>query len=327
MDEEIMIRYLQGECSGDEETLFLEWLNQSPENKTVFLEYKALWNYRSIKHFGTDEQLNKAAMNLNRNIHLAESRRRKQVYPRVVRYAAIFIFALALPAALYTTYHQLYKDSGLITVSIAQTDSSKFVVLSDGSRIWLNSNSSITYPERFSTNERIVQFTGEAYFEVAHDSLHPFSVQTNNVQVRVLGTSFNVRSYSSERKTETTLVEGKVVIQNKQGNNLAMLTPGQMAEYDKTSQYLSVKAVDTEQYTTWRYGLISLTNVTLEEITQKLSKLYQVHFIINNLKATHTSYNFSFRKDQSLDKVLEMLSFIAPIKYTVQGSEISITAL
>jgi len=326
MDEEIMMKYLQGECSPEEETLFLEWLQQSPENKKRFFEYKALWNYRRVKHFGTDDQLNKATIDLHRNIHLAESRRRKQVYLRFARYAAIFIFALALPA-LYTTYHHLYTAPGLITVSIAQTDSSKFVTLSDGSRVWLNSNSSITYPEKFSSVERIVQFTGEGYFEVAHDSLHPFKVQTDNVQVRVLGTSFNVRSYASDRKTETTLVEGKVVIQNKQGNNLAVLTPGQMGEYDKTSQYLSVKAVDTEHYTAWRYGLVSLTNVTLGDITQKLSELYQVHFIINDPTAKQTSYNFSFRKGQSIDKVLEMLGFIAPIRYTVQGKEISITVL
>jgi transmembrane sensor len=327
MDEEIMVKYLQGECSTEEETLFLEWLSQSPENKKLFLEQKALWNHRRIKHFAAHEQLSKATASLNRSIRLIESRKRKQVYLRFVRYAAIFIFAMALPAALYTTYHHQYADPGLITVSIAQTDSSKFVRLSDGSGVWLNSNSSITYPEKFSKDERIVQFTGEGYFEVAHDSLHPFRIQTNNMQVKVLGTSFNIRSYSSERKIETILVEGKVVIQNKQGNNLAMLTPGQMGEYDKDSQYLSVKAVDPEQYTAWRYGLVSLTNVTLEDITQKLSELYKVHFIINDEKAKHTFYNFSFRKGQSLDKVLEMLSFIAPIKYSLQGKEISITAL
>jgi transmembrane sensor len=327
MDEEIITKYLQGECSVEEEALFLKWLQQSPENQKFFLERKALWNYRSVKHFGTHEQLSKATASLNRNIDLAESRKRKQVYLRFARYAAIVIFALALPGIFYTTYHHLNRNSGLITVSIAQTDSSKFVTLSDGSRVWLNSNSSITYPEKFSTDERIVEFTGEGYFEVTHDSLHPFIVQANNVQVRVLGTSFNIRSYSLERTTETILVEGKVVIQNKRGNNLAMLSPGQMGEYDKNSQYLSVKAVDPEQYTAWRHGLVSLNNVTLEDITQKLSGLYQVHFIINDPKVKHNAYNFSFRKGQSLDSVLEMLSFIAPIEYSIQGKEISITVL
>ena len=129
-----------------------------------------------------------------------------------------------------------------------------------------------------------------------------------------------------KKNTETTLVEGKVVIQNKQGNNLAMLAPGQMAQYDKTSQYLAVKAVDPERYTAWRHGLIVLTNATLDDITGKLSELYQVHFTIKGAKS-HTSYNFSFRKGQPIDKVLEMLSFIAPIKYNVEGKEILIAVL
>ena len=246
MNEEIIIKYLQGQCSPAEEDLLLKWLQESPENKKFFYEQKALLNYSKVKHFGTDEQISQAAARFHSNVRHAESRRKKQVYLRFARYAAVVIFLLAVPAVLYKADY-FRSSPELITVSIAQTDSSKFVLLSDGSRVWLNSNSSITYPETFSKSERNVQLTGEAYFEVSHDSLHPFRVQTNNIQVKVLGTSFNVRSYSSEKNTETTLVEGKVVIQNNDGNNLAMLTPGQMAEYDKTSQYLAVKAVDPER--------------------------------------------------------------------------------
>ena len=326
MNEELIIRYLQGQCSPAEEDLLLKWLQESPENKKFFYEQKALLNYSKVKHFGTDEQFSQAAARFQSNVRHAESRRKKQVYLRFARYAAVLIFLLAVPAILYKGNY-FRGNPKLITVSIAQTDSSKSVLLSDGTRVWLNANSSLTYPETFSESERNVQLAGEAYFEVSHDSLHPFRVQTNNIQVKVLGTSFNVRSYSSEKNSETTLVEGKVVIQNKQGNNLAMLAPGQMAEFDETSQYLSVKAVNPDEYTAWRHGLIVFTNTTLDDITEKLSELYQVHFTIKGATSEHPSYNFSFRKGQSIDKVLEMLSFIAPLKYNVQGKEILITAL
>ncbi len=324
MNEELIIKYLQGQCTPEEEDLFLKWLQESSENKKFFYEQKALLNYPKVIYFGTDEQLSQAAARFHSNVRLSESRRKKHVYLRLARYAAVLLFLLAVPVILYKGKY-FSSDPKLITVSIAQTDSSKFVSLSDGSRVWLNSNSSLTYPETFSKSERNVQLAGEAYFEVAHDSLDPFRVQTHNIQIEVLGTAFNVRSYSSEKNTETILVEGKVVIQNMQGNNLAMLAPGQMAEYDKTGEYLAVKAVDPTGFTAWRHGLIVFTNATLDEITGKLSELYQVHFVINDLKAQHISYNFSFRKGQSIDKVLEMLSFIAPIKYKVQGKEIFIT--
>jgi transmembrane sensor len=325
MNEETIIKYLQGQCNPEEEDLFLKWLQESAENKTLFYEQKALLNYRKVQDFGTDEQLNKATAKFYSNIRRSESRRKKQVYLRFARYAAVLLFLLAVPALLYKAGY-FSKNSQLITISIGQTDSSKFVPLSDGSGVWLNSNSSLTYPKTFSENERNVQLTGEAYFEISHDSLHPFKVQTHSIQVKVLGTSFNIRSYTSEKNTETTLVEGKVVIQNKQGNTLAMLAPGQMAEYDKHRQYLAVKTVDPHGYTAWRHGSIVFTNATLDDITGKLSELYQVHFTFKGAKS-HTSYNFSFRKGQSIDKVLEMLSFIAPIKYNVEGNEILITVL
>ena len=326
MNEELIIRYLQGESTPAEEDLLLKWLQESPENRKFFYEQKALLNYSKVKHFGTDEQISQAEARFHSNIRFAESRRKKHVYLRFARYAAVLISLLAVPAILYKGNY-FRSNPKLITVSIAQTDSSKFVLLSDGTRVWLNGNSSLTYSETFSKSERNVQLAGEGYFEVSHDSLHPFRVQTNNIQVKVLGTSFNVRAYSSEKNTETTLVEGKVVIQNNDGNNLAMLAPGQMAEYDKTSQYLAVKEVDPNGFTAWRHGLIVFTDATLDEITGKLSELYQVHFAINGASVQHISYNFSFRKGQSIEKVLEMLSFIAPIKYNVQGKEIFITPL
>jgi transmembrane sensor len=324
MDEGMIIKYLQGQCSREEEALLLEWLQQSSENKDFFLEQKAVFNYRKAKHFAIDDQINAAAGRFNANIDAFEVRRKRQVYLRIARYAAILIFALALPAILYKA-HVFSGDAKLITMSVGYTDSSKLVLLSDGSRVWLNSNSSISYPETFSKNDRNVQFTGEAYFEVTHDSLHPFKVQTNNMQVKVLGTSFNVRSYHSEKITETTLIEGKVSIQNEKGNNLATLTPGQSAQYDNTTRDLEINVVDTKQYAAWRHGLILFNDATLDEITQRLSELYQVHFTIESKSLENATYNFSFQKGQSVSKVLEMLSFIAPIKYTIQGKEIRIT--
>lgn len=320
MDEYMMLRYLRGECSADEEASFQEWLYQSDENRKQFYEVKALWNYRHEDHFHSKEQLNKASAALGHRIDQAESLRKKQVYIRFARYAASVILALAIPLVLWTTYKHIYT-SGLVTIAVAQTDSSRLVTLQDGSRVWLNSNSSITYPEHFSKEERTVSFSGEAYFEVAHDSLHPFIVQTNSVHVKVLGTSFNVRAYPSEQRTETTLLQGKVIVQNKNGTDLAVLAPGQMAAFDRVNQYLSVKEVDADQYAAWRHGVIVFTNATLADITQELSTLYQVRFVMND-PPDPALYNFNFRKSQPIEKVMEMLCFVAPLRYHREGNEI-----
>src|SRR5688500_14860304 len=98
MNEEMTIKYLQGQCSPEEEDLFLKWLQESSENRKFFYEQKALLNYRKVKHFGTDEQINQAAARFHSNVRLAETRRKKQVYLRFARYAAVILFLLALPA-------------------------------------------------------------------------------------------------------------------------------------------------------------------------------------------------------------------------------------
>ncbi|HMG94440.1 MAG TPA: FecR domain-containing protein [Chryseolinea sp.] len=323
MDEQMMIRYFRGECSLEEEAILREWLQKSYENKKLFYEQKALWNYRHVKRFGTEEQIGRAMSTFNNKLNDAESRIQKRVFFRLAKYAAVFIFTSTLSVFLYISYQRQTRDGRLMTISVTQTDSSRLVTLVDGSRVWLNSNSSISYPKEFSHDERMVHLRGEGYFEVAHDSLHPFIVKTDAVQVKVLGTSFNI--LSSEKKTETTLVTGRVIIQNKKGDNLAVLTPGQMGAFDNASQYLSVNVVDVEQYIAWRQGTVSFTNTTLGNIAGKHSELYQVRFVFDSSKVDRTAYNFNFRKGQPLDEVLEMLSFIAPIKYVVQGEEVFIT--
>src|SRR5688572_13179093 len=101
MNKELIIRYLQGQCSPGEEDLLVKWLQESPENKKFFYEQKALLNYSKVKHFGTDEQISQAAARFHSNVRFAESRRKKQVYLRFARYAAVLIFFLAVPAILY----------------------------------------------------------------------------------------------------------------------------------------------------------------------------------------------------------------------------------
>src|SRR5688572_21541803 len=100
-EEEIISKYLQGQCTPDEEYLLLKWLQESAENKKFFFEQKALLNYCKVKHFGTDEQLNQAVARFYSNVRRADSRNKKQVYLRLARYAAVFLFLLAVPAILY----------------------------------------------------------------------------------------------------------------------------------------------------------------------------------------------------------------------------------
>jgi hypothetical protein len=148
------------------------------------------------------------------------------------------------------------------------------LVLSDGSKIWLNAASSITYPAIFSSTERKVEITGEAYFEVAKDAHHPFIVSAGNGEVLVLGTRFNVMAYPDEKLVKATLLEGSVkIIKDSQK---VVLDPGEQASFLARSDRINVKEVDTKHVVDWVKGRLSLNDLDVKELMREISRWYDV---------------------------------------------------
>ena len=320
-----MIRYLQGTCSPEEEQLFDTWLQASEQNRNLFYETRVSWYASRIEYFGLEKQLDRATAILIGNIQHSDRQRRRKIYLQWGRYAAIFISAIAI-AWLFLVQHHFKKNTEvLITASVKHTDSSKLVMLNDGTRVWLNSNSTIRYPPQFLNGERTVSLQGEAYFEVTHDTAHPFVIHTSDISIKVLGTTFNVQAYPGESHAEAVLVRGKIAIGDSVGNGLVVIAPGQMARFEKNNHKLTVKNVNTDAYTSWRHGQITLTAASLKAIVRKLSELYEVRFSIDSSLADITAYNFTFSKGKPVMEVMDMLCFVAPIRYQMQGKEILIT--
>lgn len=320
-----MIRYLQGTCSPEEKTLFEAWLQESAEHRKLFYETRLLWHASKIDYFKGEEPLNSALATFNDNIQHSHQQRRKSVYVQMARYAAIVTGALVITWLVLTLDRHKPSTEAMLTSAVSQTDSSQLVVLSDGTRVWLNSNSRITYPNKFSNGNRTVSFEGEAYFDVMHDPAHPFIVHTAAMDIKVLGTSFNIQAYPKEDKAEAVLVKGKIVIADSLGQHLADVAPGQIARFEKGNRQVSVKNVNPDAYTGWRFGQITLSGANLATITCKLTELYPVHFSIEPSITDTARYNFVFSKRKPVMEVMNMLSFIAPIHYQIQGKEILIT--
>jgi ferric-dicitrate binding protein FerR (iron transport regulator) len=323
MDEQIMIRYLQNTCTPEEKNEFEAWLQASEENRIQFYETKVLWYASRIEFFGSGEQLDKARATLNANIEQHSQPRVQKINMRWVKYAAIFIGV----AAMTWLFLPLTKEAGskltMITESVSHTDSSKLVVLNDGTKVWLNSNSKIIYPNQFYGGKRMVQLEGEAYFDVTHDPAHPFIIQTSTIHIKVLGTAFNVQAWSKEKGAEAILVRGKIAISDSLGKDLAVMAPGQMAHFAHNK--LTVQQVNPDLYTNWRYGNITLSAANLRTIANKLSALYQVEVAIDPSITDATRYNFTFSKRKQVTEVMNMLCFIAPVQYRLQGKNILIT--
>lgn len=324
-NEQIMIRYLQGTCSPDEKQVFEAWLQASAQNRDLFYETKVLWHASRITHFGSEKQLDKALGTLTENIQHSDRQHKRKIYLQWVRYAAIFIGAIAVAWFFLVQSHSKKSTEAWLIAAVKHTDSSKLVVLNDGTRVWLNSNSTISYPRVFSNDTRTISLEGEAYFDVTHDTSRPFIIHASGINIKVLGTSFNVKAYPGERQAEAVLVRGKIAIDDSEGNNLAVLAPGQIARFEKDNHKLSVQSVNTDAYTSWRNGQITLTAASLKTIVQKLSELYQVRFSIDPSLTDTTAYNFTFSKRKPVMEVMDMLCFVAPIRYQMQDKEVLIT--
>ena len=148
------------------------------------------------------------------------------------------------------------------------------LLMPDGTKVWLNASSSLTYPTAFIGLERKVKLTGEAYFEVAHNSNMPFKVEVSGLEINVLGTHFNVNAYEDEVTTKTTLLEGSVQI--KKGTSAAVLEPGQQAQLGKNGEITMVGGFDLEEVIAWKNGLFSFNGADLPTIMRQLSRWYDV---------------------------------------------------
>jgi hypothetical protein len=193
------------------------------------------------------------------------------------------------------------------------------VTLSDGTKVWLNAASSLSYPTFFTGKERKVKLNGEGYFEVAQNASQPFIVQTADQEVRVLGTSFNVNCYSDEHRTVTTLVTGSVQLDSKNDAGPLRLYPGEQAILAKAG--FDVSAVDVSLYTAWKDGDFRFKATPLTEVLRQIERWYDLDIDYTGIP-DDIKVHASIRRDKRLSTVLHALEKIGNIKFEVEGRNI-----
>ncbi len=204
------------------------------------------------------------------------------------------------------------------------------LVLSDGTEIQLNSGSKIKFPVRFpETGNREVYVYGEAYFDVATDSEHPFIVNSKEVAVKVLGTEFNFSSYAEQKEVTTVLVEGSVSLHH--GTNLkeeVLLVPGEKGSWDRNKESISVKEVDTNLYTSWTKGEIIIRDTPFPELMANLERVYNVKIQNSNIEIKKRTFNARFNRNiEDIEDVLEALKLIVPFDYEIDRENAKINQI
>ncbi|MVT09058.1 FecR family protein [Chitinophaga tropicalis] len=196
------------------------------------------------------------------------------------------------------------------------------LVLADGTQVWLNAASSITYPVAFNNQEREVKITGEAYFEVAQHVGQPFRVVCKGQRIDVLGTHFNVNAYPDEPVIKTTLLQGAVRV-TADGGESALLKPGQQAVLNSL-QHVTVSSVIPETAIDWKEGDFIFKNETLPDIMRKVSRWYDVDVDYGHYNNSKLTFSGEVSRSRNLSVVLKMLEATAAVKFTVKNNHITI---
>jgi transmembrane sensor len=192
--------------------------------------------------------------------------------------------------------------------------------LPDGTKVWLNAASSLSYPARFSGQQRRVILKGEAYFEVAKNKKMPFIVNSERQNIEVLGTHFNVNAYADEQTTKTTLAEGsvKVSLTNNSGDT-QILTPGQQAVVDRQ---IKVRSVDVEEALAWKEGIFMFNNENLESILRKVSRWYNVDIEFQQNELRKKSFNGTVSRFDRVSQILKTLELTESVHFKIEGRKI-----
>lgn len=197
-----------------------------------------------------------------------------------------------------------------------------YLVLDDGTKVWMNADTKLKYPTKFTGKERKVFLEGEAFFEVTPDQKHPFRVVSPSQDVIVLGTSFNICAYNTNKEMFVTLQSGKVEVNATISGQKTTLVPGEQAIIQKFNGTISTRTVDASSYSDWRFGKLLFTSSTLEEIFDRLSKHYDLEVEWEDEELKSIKFSGEIKKYDDISKVIELIEKTGDVRFKTKNGVI-----
>lgn len=236
-----------------------------------------------------------------------------------LNWVTIVAATIALLLSSYFIYDNQFRIPEDIAVAVEKGDKSK-VILPDGSTVWLNATSQISYNTDFNLKNRTVKLDGEAFFDVKHDENNPFIVNLGQIEVKVLGTQFNVKYYEGEDSIDISLVEGKIDVYDTKKRLLANINPNQKLIYNKTNSKWNVQACDSQLDRLWTDNILKFENASIQEVVIKLERWYGVNI---NIEPSDKDFRIGLTiKSESLNETLQLIKTMIPIDYTISEEEV-----
>ncbi len=314
--EELIARYLSGDCSSGESALLEKWVKESDENRRLFMEMKKVWTLSALRKT-PETDLEQAWESVQRKIkpsvslHRKERRRRRHFpYRWTIAAAVALLFGLAF-------YFTRLKQGTEFRTMIAQNENIH-IALPDGSSVDLDAGSVIRFPEKFSTLRK-VELQGTAFFDVQHDARHPFVIQANDTRIQVLGTAFTVKS--GKQRTEVVVARGKVALSGPR-NEKVILVAGERGLW-KDDTLTKGKNQDAN-FLSWKTKEIVFDNAPLEYVVDKLNEVYHTKIVFEKNEAIRSCALTAHFKNEKLDEVLDVIAAGLNLRFVKQGNRIRI---
>lgn len=318
----LIASYLSGEATQTEKDELNHWVNESPANKRLFEETQKIWSNARV-HF-PDSQIRSDREKIKDQIIRQTSVSTKTVaFPSwIYRVAAVLALPIMLGIGWYLGASEKGAETQLCEVTSPKGQISQ-CVLADGTQVWLNAGTTIKYNPSLSGKNREIQLDGEAYFKVSKNKHKPFVVTTKFAQIKVLGTVFNLKSYSGEDKIETTLEEGSVEFSVKGSATKPIeLKPGEQVVFNISDKKITLGKVETYLHTAWKEGKYVFKDADLRTIVKELERLYDVKIHTQNDSLLDLRFRGMFEYEQNIFSALETLERTTNLKYQMNGRDI-----
>jgi ferric-dicitrate binding protein FerR (iron transport regulator) len=349
---DLIIKFLNGELSHSDEMELQNWIGESSDHYRIFEQYRAVWLQSTVKAQSKADQQNRAWQNISKSIDTVENQtpvkniHRFRYFLKIAAILVIVFFIGFLTSKYVNNTDSL--SAGKVCQIITPLGSKTYLVLPDGSQVWLNAGSKLTYSKAFDTKERKVSLVGEAFFKVKTNKNKPFIVYTGQMNVRAYGTMFNVKAYPDDKIISTTLVEGIVKVDGIEGKkkfsytlkpsqNITIRKNGSIDEkavvVKSKKETTAVKAagvlpkieivkeVKTELYTSWKDARWNIEGEPLNTLAVLLERRFntKIHVDADDLN----KYKFTgIIQNETLEQVLQFLSYTTPLNYQIGKGEV-----
>ncbi len=328
IDGKLLKRFFEGKCNKTEREEVIQWFTEEKYSGSLKFAWAEHFNEILDREELESDQARLLSLSdrINHQIDIRASKRAVRFLPgRAIRFAGKVAAILFLPLLLISGWYYMKYPPTLNHVGIAAMVAPRgariHFTLPDGSQGWLNSESTLKYPLAFTGKKRVVELSGEGYFEVFKNARKPFIVKTGKIEVKALGTKFDVSTYPDEEAVEVTLETGKVVVlgtkPGQKETRLAVMDTGEQVHIRKVDHRIQKKMVeDPGCYIAWKDGKLIFRNDPMGQVIRKLGRWYNVKFYLQEKKLEDYRYHATFQYE-SLDEVLKLIKLTSPVDYKI----------